>query len=79
MHPQLTTHNNPHCVEQILAFQRCHEEVGYWGRLTGACNDYKVQLDACFKAAKKKTRKGLLEKARADRERWLQKCDENGL
>ena len=35
MHPQLVEHNNPLCVEQIRAFKRCHEDAGYWGRLTG--------------------------------------------
>ena len=79
MHPTLSLHNNPQCVEQILAFKRCHEEVGYWGRLTGACNEYKHQLDACFKAQKKVTRKGLLEKARAERERWHQACERENL
>ena len=78
MHPTLSLHNNPQCVEQILAFKKCHEDVGYWGRLTGKCNEQKHVLDACFKAQKKVTRKGLLETARADRERWKKKCEEQG-
>jgi hypothetical protein len=76
MHPLLTLHNNPHCVEQIQALQRCHEEGGYLARLTGGCNEQKRLLDACFKAQKKETRKAHLEKARADRERWLHACEE---
>ena len=76
MHPQLTLDNNPQCVDQILAFKKCHEECGYFARLMGTCNDAKVELDACFKKQKKSVRKGLLEKAREDRERWRQKCDE---
>ena len=45
MHPQLTLDNNQMCVDQILAFQRCHEEVGLWGKLTGRCNTEKSLLD----------------------------------
>ena len=70
----MTLHNNPQCVEQILAFKQCHEDAGYFGRFLGQCNEQKRVLDACFKAQKKVLRKGLLEKARADRERWQQAC-----
>ncbi|EOD21440.1 hypothetical protein EMIHUDRAFT_241201 [Emiliania huxleyi CCMP1516] len=45
MHPQLTLDNNQMCVDQILAFQRCHEEVGLWGKLTARCNTEKSLLD----------------------------------
>jgi hypothetical protein len=75
MHPQLSLHNNPQCVEQILAFQQCHEDAGYWRRLFGACEEHKRILDACFKAQKKSLRKGHLQKARADREKWLKACE----
>jgi COX assembly protein 2 len=75
MHPQLTLHNNPMCVEQILALKKCHEESGWLSKLLGACNEDKTLLDRCFKAQKKVTRKPILEAARADRERWHQKCD----
>ena len=66
MHPTLSLHNNPLCVDKILAFKQCHEDVGYWGRLTGACNEQKYLLEKCFKAQKKVIRKGLLEKAREE-------------
>ena len=75
MHPTLSLHNNPECVDVILAFKQCHEEVGYWGRLTGQCNEQKRLLDLCFREQKKFKRKGLLEKARAERERWRRACD----
>lgn len=128
MHPPLTLHLNPECVDVILAFTKCHEEVGYWGRLTGACNEQKRALEQCFKCAaalgpvacppplhpppwqphtrclctrahtfcaptrangaphtfcaptrrrqKKIVRQGKLQTARAERERWRQRCDE---
>lgn len=76
MHPQLNAHNNPLCAEVMEAFQRCHAEVGYWGRLTGACNEHKQQLDECFRAAKKGKRKALLVEARAERARWRAACEE---
>ena len=79
MHPTLSLHNNPECVQQIMDFKACHENVGYWGRLTGACNEQKRLLDICFKAQKKVLRKGLLEKARADREKWRRACEEQGV
>ena len=78
MHPQLLVENNPYCAELILAFQKCHEDGGYWGRMTGACNDEKQVMIDCFKAQKKVVRKGLLDKARAERARWKQKCEELG-
>jgi hypothetical protein len=76
VHPQLTLENNPQCVEQILAFKRCHEENDYLHKLFGACNEHKQVLDACFKTQKKGLRKDHLAKARADRERWQQRCEE---
>ena len=79
MHPTLSLHNNPLCVDKLLAFKQCHEDVGYWGRLTGACNEQKYLLEKCFKAQKKVIRKGLLEKARAERQRFKQACEEQGL
>merc|ERR1712216_537529 len=57
MHPQLTLDNNQMCVDQILAFQRCHEEVGLWGKLTARCNTEKSLLDRCFREQKKVKRK----------------------
>ena len=76
MHPELTLKNNPHCVEQILAFKRCHAESTYMQRMLGECNEHKRILDACFKSQKKVVRKGHLEQARADRARWRQACAE---
>ena len=67
MHPQLTLHNNPMCAELINALVKCHEDGGYWGRLTGQCNEQKRLLDACFKAQKKVKRKDHLNEARASR------------
>ena len=75
MHPQLTLHNNPLCVEQILALKKCHEDTGWLRKLLGACNEQKNVLDQCFRAQKKVKRKPLLEAARADRERWRQTCE----
>ena len=76
MHPLLELDANPHCVEQILAFKRCHEESTYAQKLLGECNEQKRLLDACFKSQKKMVRKDILAKARADRERWRRACDE---
>ena len=76
MHPQLTLENNPLCVEQILALKQCHEDNGYLSRMLGECNEQKRLLDACFKSQKKVVRKGLLQKARDDRDRWRRACDE---
>ena len=75
MHPQLTLHNNPLCVEQIQALKACHEDTGWLSKLLGACNEHKQLLDQCFRAQKKVKRKPLLEAARADRERWRQTCE----
>ena len=44
--------------------------------MLGQCNEQKRLLDACFKSQKKVLRKGHLDKARADRERWRQACEE---
>ena len=76
MHPQLSEHNNPRCIEQIRALKKCHADVGFVGKLTGACNEQKTLLDLCFRAQKKVKRKVNLEAAREDRARWLQACEE---
>ena len=76
MHPLLTLDNNPHCVEQILAFKRCHDECSYLKRLLGECNEEKRLLDACFKAQKKVVRKDHHVEARAFRERWQARAQE---
>ena len=77
MHPQLIVSDNPLCAQLIIAFEKCHEEVGYWGRLTGQCNDQKNELMRCFKMQKKILRKGHLEKARADRQKWQEACKDD--
>ena len=56
MHPQLTLDNNQMCVDQILAFQRCHEEVGLWGKLTARCNTEKSLLDRRARPCRKHSR-----------------------
>ena len=76
MHPPLSLHNNPACEEMIRALQECHEAGGYWGRLTGRCNEEKQELDLCFRAQKKVVRKGHLEQARAERARWHEVCEQ---
>lgn len=76
MHPPLTLHLNPECHDVIIAFTQCHEDVGYWGRLTGACNEQKRMLEICFKKQKKIVRQGKLQTARAERERWRRACVE---
>lgn len=77
MHPPLALHVNPVCAELITAFKACHDECGYIGKLTGACNDEKHALDLCFKEQKKVTRKGLLAKAREDRARFRELCKDD--
>ena len=76
MHPQLILSDNPLCADLIIAFQKCHEEVGYWGRLTGECNEPKQKMMDCFKKQKKVLRKDHLDKARADRQKWREACKE---
>ena len=53
MHPRLSLENNPGCVEQIEALQRCHEDNSYIAKMLGACNDPKGLLAQCFRAEKK--------------------------
>ena len=76
MHPPLNVEKNPLCVEQITAFKQCMEDYSYFQRILGSCNEQKRLLDKCFKSQKKVVRKGHLDQARADRERWRQACSE---
>ena len=76
MHPPLILQDNAMCADLIIAFKHCHETAGYFERMLGQCNEQKRPLDACFKAQKKVTRKGLLVKAREDRERWRKACND---
>jgi len=77
MHPLLTELNNAMCVEQIRALKKCHADVGFFGKLTGACNEQKKLLDLCFRAQKKVKVKANLDAARKDRARWLAACEED--
>ena len=76
MHPQLNVDKNPPCVEQIEALKKCHQATGYWNKMLGVCNEDKANLDLCFRAQKKMTRKLHLEEARAERARWREVCVE---
>lgn len=77
MHPPLGAQgHNPKCKAAIEALQQCHLNAGFVGKMTGACNDAKRNLDACFRANKNCDRKAHLAQARQDRERWRQACKE---
>ena len=41
-------------------------------KYAGACNDMKVELDNCFRAEKERARKQNAEKAKQDKQRFLE-------
>ncbi|KAL0799300.1 hypothetical protein Bca101_054475 [Brassica carinata] len=48
MHPPLTPHRHPMCLEIIEEFQKCHLEHPI-GKFFGECTELKVKLDRCFR------------------------------
>jgi len=52
MHPPLDR-PHPDCDEPIAALKHCHQTAG-WSKYAGACNDFKVQMDQCLRAEKKR-------------------------
>ncbi|KAK3183363.1 hypothetical protein Dsin_030649 [Dipteronia sinensis] len=82
MHPPLTIHRHPMCVEvvrpnkvtefivqQIIEeFQKCHLDHPI-GKFFGDCTELKVKLDRCFRAEKALKRKANFEQSKKMRER----------
>ena len=60
-----------------MPLQRTSWVLEMEGSFDGSAWDEKRLLDLCFKEQKKVKRKGLLEKARADRESWRRACEED--
>lgn len=48
--------------------------LNFVGKFVGYCNDFKTELDRCFKAEKDVHRKINLQKARDDAERYKRYC-----
>ncbi|CAA7054617.1 unnamed protein product [Microthlaspi erraticum] len=59
MHPPLTPHRHPMCLEIIEEFQKCHLDHPI-GKFFGDCTELKVKLDRCFRKEKAVKRKILV-------------------
>jgi len=62
MHPPLDR-PHPDCQEAIKNLQNCHEEH-VLGKFVGKCNQFKADLDACFRLEKEAKRSANMKKAR---------------
>ncbi|XP_065871759.1 uncharacterized protein [Euphorbia lathyris] len=71
MHPPLTLHRHPMCVEIIEEFQKCHLDHPI-GKFFGKCTDLKIKLDRCFREEKAVNRKANFEQSKKRKE-MLQK------
>ncbi|EOA17730.1 hypothetical protein CARUB_v10006112mg, partial [Capsella rubella] len=68
MHPPLTPHRHPMCLEIIEEFQKCHTEHPI-GKFFGECTELKVKLDRCFRQEKAVKRKVNFEQSKKLQER----------
>ncbi|CAH8360646.1 unnamed protein product [Eruca vesicaria subsp. sativa] len=68
MHPPLTPHRHPMCLEIIEEFQKCHLEHPI-GKFLGDCTELKVKLDRCFRQEKAVKRKVNFERSKKLQER----------
>ncbi|XP_020683133.2 COX assembly mitochondrial protein 2 homolog [Dendrobium catenatum] len=68
MHPPLTLHRHPMCVEIIELFQKCHQDHPI-GKFFGECTDLKLKLDRCFREEKALRRKANFEESKKFKER----------
>lgn len=71
MHPPLFR-PHPDCSHLVDLLVKCHEEKPM-GKFFGACNDFKYQMDKCFKQEKDKKRIENLQKARDIEARFEQR------
>jgi len=62
MHPPLDR-SHPDCQEAIKLLKECHDENTF-GKFFGKCNQFKAELDACFRQEKEVKRAANLKKAR---------------
>ncbi|KAH0935306.1 hypothetical protein HID58_012423, partial [Brassica napus] len=68
MHPPLTPHRHPMCVEIIEEFQKCHLDHPI-GKFFGDCTELKVKLLHCFRQEKAVKRKVNFEQSKKLQER----------
>nr|XP_034891314.1 COX assembly mitochondrial protein 2 homolog isoform X1 [Populus alba] len=68
MHPPLTLHRHPMCVEIIEQFQKCHLDHPI-AKFFGECTELKVKLDRCFREEKAVKRKANFEQSKKLKER----------
>ncbi|KAL1549665.1 COX assembly mitochondrial protein 2 [Salvia divinorum] len=68
MHPPLTIHRHPMCVEIIELFQKCHTDHPL-GKFFGECTDLKIKLDKCFRQEKSLKRKANFEESKKLKDR----------
>ncbi len=65
MHPNLSPHlHGAECKKVIAALQKCHSDHPY-KKFLGACNDFKIALDACLYKEYRELQKKNLQQARA--------------
>ena len=72
MHPLLSEHTHPDCVQAMDALKQCHRERSI-AKFWGACNDYKYALDKCLAAEYKSRRRENFERAQYEKQRRAQK------
>ncbi|CEH14020.1 Uncharacterized conserved protein [Ceraceosorus bombacis] len=48
MHPALSASKQEQCGELIRALNDCHAK-GFWHKITGGCNDVKLELNKCLR------------------------------
>ncbi|KAJ6715553.1 COX ASSEMBLY MITOCHONDRIAL PROTEIN [Salix viminalis] len=68
MHPPLTLHRHPMCVEIIEQFQKCHLDHPI-AKFFGECTELKIKLDRCFREEKAVKRKVNFEQSKKHKER----------
>ncbi|XP_008788332.2 COX assembly mitochondrial protein 2 homolog [Phoenix dactylifera] len=68
MHPPLTLHRHPMCVEIIEEFQKCHTDHPI-AKFFGQCTELKIKLDRCFREEKALKRKANFERSKILKER----------
>ena len=67
MHPPLDR-PHPDCQAEIERLLECHRSFPI-RKFVGACNEFKTNLDHCFKVEKRRMRKENFRKAQAFREK----------
>lgn len=78
MHPTLSEHLHPGCVEAIQALEDCHQ-ANPLKKFIGSCNDFKTALDQCLRDEFLVKRELNAQQSKAEKDRLKERLARGGM